>query len=68
MCTSDWLHMHTWQGMRRHMTWEQWHIYYSEPNNLFTLYINLPNWVLSWRNRKLVLLLDSAQATPREGA
>ena len=43
LITSDWLHMHTWQG-RRHMTWEQWHIYYSEHNNLFTMYINLPNW------------------------
>lgn len=43
LITSDWLHMHTWQG-RRHMTWEQWHIYYSEHNNLFTMYINLPNY------------------------
>ena len=27
---------------RRHMTWEQWHIYHSEHNGLFTMYINLP--------------------------
>ncbi len=33
--------MHTW-----HMTWEQWHIYYSEHNNLFTMYmyINLRDY------------------------
>ena len=32
---------HTWQG-RRHMTWEQWHVYHSEHNGLFTMYLNLP--------------------------
>ena len=26
------------------MTWEQWHIYHSEHNGLFTMYINLPNY------------------------
>ena len=26
------------------MTWEQWHIYYSKHNNLFTMYINLRNY------------------------
>ena len=41
LATSDWLHMHTAQG-RRHMTWEQWHVYYCEHHNQFTLYINLP--------------------------
>ena len=41
MVTSDWLHIHTRQG-RRHMTWEQWHVYYSSTRDLFTLYLNLP--------------------------
>eukprot|EP00090_Calanus_glacialis_P047235 TRINITY_DN9692_c0_g1_i1.p1 TRINITY_DN9692_c0_g1~~TRINITY_DN9692_c0_g1_i1.p1 ORF type:complete len:343 (+),score=82.89 TRINITY_DN9692_c0_g1_i1:187-1215(+) len=41
LVTSDWLHIHTWQG-RRHMTWEQWHIYYGEQHGLYTMYINLP--------------------------
>jgi len=41
LVTSDWLHIHTWQG-RRHMTWEQWHIYYGEHHGLYTMYINLP--------------------------
>ena len=41
LVTSDWLHIHTWQG-RRHMTWEQWHIYHCQHHGLFTLYINLP--------------------------
>lgn len=42
LITSDWLHIHTKQG-RRHMTWEQWHVYHSEQQGLFTLYINLPD-------------------------
>ena len=25
------------------MTWDQWHVYDSEQNGLYTLYINLPN-------------------------
>ena len=41
LITSDWLHIHTKQG-RRHMTWEQWHIYHSQHHGLYTLYINLP--------------------------
>ncbi len=41
MISSDWLHIHTRQG-RRHMTWVQWHIYYSHQHDLFTLYVNLP--------------------------
>jgi len=41
LVTSDWLHIHTKQG-RRHMTWEQWHLYYGELHGLYTLYINLP--------------------------
>jgi hypothetical protein len=42
MITSDWLHIHTRQG-RRHMTWVQWHIFYSHSHgDLFTLYLNLP--------------------------
>ena len=41
MITSDWLHIHTKQG-RRHMTWEQWHVYYSQHHGLYTLYLNLP--------------------------
>ena len=24
------------------MTWEQWHVFHSEQNDLYTLYINLP--------------------------
>jgi len=42
LITSDWLHIHNRQG-RRHMTWEQWHVYYSNNHNLFTLYHNLPS-------------------------
>jgi hypothetical protein len=41
MISSDWLHIHTRQG-RRHMTWVQWHIYFSHQQDLFTLYVNLP--------------------------
>lgn len=41
LLTSDWLHMHTSMG-KRHMTWEQWHIYYSEKHGLYTMYINFP--------------------------
>ncbi len=41
MISSDWLHIHTRQG-RRHMTWVQWHIYFSQQRDLFTLYVNLP--------------------------
>lgn len=41
LITSDWLHQHTTMG-KRHMTWEQWHIYHSEKNGLFTMYLNLP--------------------------
>ncbi|XP_040574754.1 uncharacterized protein [Lepeophtheirus salmonis] len=41
LITSDWLHMHTTMG-KRHMTWEQWHIYYGERHGLYTLYHNLP--------------------------
>ncbi len=42
MITSDWLHMHTSMG-KRHMTWEQWHIYYVNKHNQYTLYLNLPD-------------------------
>ena len=28
---------------RRHMTWTQWHVYDSDQNDLYTLYLNLPN-------------------------
>lgn len=52
MATSDWLHMHTSMG-KRHMTWEQWHIYHSEQHGLYTLYLNIPNndmaLVSNWR-------------------
>ena len=51
LVTSDWLHIHTWQG-RRHMTWEQWHIYYGEQHGLYTMYINLPKQevlAVNWR-------------------
>ena len=51
MVTSDWLHQHTTMG-KRHMTWEQWHIYHSERNGLYTLYLNLPRrmtLVSNWR-------------------
>ena len=51
LVTSDWLHIHTKQN-RRHMTWEQWHVYYSEHNGLYTMYINLPSWEVlasNWR-------------------
>ncbi|CAB4069595.1 unnamed protein product [Lepeophtheirus salmonis] len=41
LITSDWLHIHTTMG-KRHMTWEQWHIYYGERHGLYTLYHNLP--------------------------
>ncbi len=42
LATSDWLHQHTAQG-RRHMTWEQWHVYYCQHHGQFTLYLNLPD-------------------------
>jgi len=41
LATSDWLHMHT-SMRKRHMTWEQWHIYHSEHHGLYTMYITLP--------------------------
>lgn len=41
LATSDWLHMHTSMN-KRHMTWEQWHIYHSEHHGLYTMYITLP--------------------------
>ncbi|XP_023333279.1 uncharacterized protein LOC111705074 [Eurytemora carolleeae] len=51
LITSDWLHIHTRQG-RRHMTWEQWHVFHSNKENLFTLYLNLGSrevLVNNWR-------------------
>jgi len=42
LASSDWLHIHTRQG-RRHMTWDQWHVYDSNKHDLYTMYINLPN-------------------------
>lgn len=51
LITSDWLHMHNQMG-KRHMTWEQWHVYWCEHHNQYTMYINLPNqFVLAsnWR-------------------
>merc|ERR1712050_44175 len=51
LVTSDWLHMHTSMG-KRHQTWEQWHVHRSEHDDLFTLYLNLPNkrvLVANWR-------------------
>ncbi len=51
MVTSDLLHQHTAMG-KRHMTWEQWHIYHSERHDLYTMYINLPKsraLVSNWR-------------------
>ena len=42
LITSDWLHIHTRQG-RRHMSWEQWHVYHSQQHGLYTLYLNLPS-------------------------
>ena len=51
LITSDWLHIHTRQG-RRHMTWEQWHVFHSNQENLFTLYLNLGSrevLVNNWR-------------------
>jgi len=51
LITSDWLHMHTNMG-KRHMTWEQWHVYYSERHNHFTLYLTLPKsltMAANWR-------------------
>jgi len=51
MLTSDWLHIHNSMG-KRHMTWEQWHVYWCEHHNQYTLYLNLPNsyaLVSNWR-------------------